>query len=90
MKKRVVKGVCVSTRFPCFLLALCAVLLLPLREAHAYIDAGSGSIIFQALIGLVLGAVMTLKLWWTKLKIFVLSLLGKKRPATPAPGDPEE
>lgn len=92
MKKRVLDGVCVSTRLPYVVLTLGALMLIPLGNAHAYIDAGSGSILFQVLIGLVLGAVMTLKLWWTKFKIFILGLLGKKPPAdsSPAPDDAEK
>ena len=37
-------------------------------EAFAYIDPGSGSIIFQALIGALIGLGITLKIYWDKIK----------------------
>jgi len=40
--------------------------LLPAR-AHAYIDPGSGSIIFQVIIGGILAAGVTLKMYWGRL-----------------------
>ena len=38
------------------------------RPAHAYLDPGTGSMIFQAIIAVFLGIAATGKLWWTKLK----------------------
>jgi len=37
-------------------------------DAYAYIDPGSGSIVIQAIIGALVGVVITLKLYWYKLK----------------------
>mgnify|MGYP002809018893 CR=1 FL=1 len=36
-------------------------------NAHAYLDAGTGSIIFQAVIGVFLAMAMTAKMWWHRL-----------------------
>jgi len=37
-------------------------------EAYAYIDPGSGSMIFQMLLGALVGVGITIKLYWNKLK----------------------
>jgi uncharacterized membrane protein required for colicin V production len=37
-------------------------------SAHAYLDPGTGSIILQAVIGTVTGALIVIKLYWYKLK----------------------
>ena len=37
-------------------------------EAYAYIDPGSGSMIFQMLIGVLVGVGITIKIYWTRLK----------------------
>ncbi len=38
------------------------------RPAYAYLDPGTGSMIFQAVIGLALGALFTAKMWWGRLR----------------------
>lgn len=38
------------------------------QAAQAYIDPGSGSIVFQMIIAAIVGGVFTLKLFWKKLK----------------------
>lgn len=43
-------------------------LLLLSRHAYAYIDPGTGSFLIQMLIGAVVGAVITIKIYWRKLK----------------------
>ncbi len=45
------------------------VLLLP-REAHAYLDAGSGSLLIQALVGGAAAALVIAKTYWAKIKGF--------------------
>ena len=39
-----------------------------ISDAYAYIDPGSGSIILQALIGVLVGVAITLKVYWYKFK----------------------
>lgn len=40
-----------------------------ISDAYAYLDPGTGSIMFQALIGALVGLVITLKVFWYKIKI---------------------
>lgn len=47
-------------------------------EAHAYLDPGTGSYLFQLLVAFFLGALFTLKLYWAKVKGLFKSLLAKK------------
>lgn len=39
-----------------------------LQDAYAYIDAGSGSVVIQVIIGALVGIGVTLKMYWYKLK----------------------
>lgn len=54
-----------------FTLSLTIILTIGLTgPAWAYLDPGTGSMAIQILIGLVAGALVTLKLYWGKLKSF--------------------
>ena len=44
------------------------------QAAHAYIDPLSGSIVFQALLAGVLGALLTIRRWWATVFRFVRAL----------------
>jgi hypothetical protein len=62
------------------LLLLATGLIVP-GDAFGYIDPGTGSVMFQVLVGLLIGAIATLKLYWAKLKKFLSGLFsGKKDP----------
>ena len=37
-------------------------------DAYAYLDPGTGSVILQALIGVIAGVLIALKIYWYKLK----------------------
>ena len=50
-------------------------IIIPLSSAHAYLDPGTGSIILQAIIGLIAAAATFLKIYWDKF----LKLLGIKK-----------
>ena len=39
-------------------------------DAHAYVDPGSGSFITQMIVAAVLGASVTIKIYWRKIKGF--------------------
>ena len=39
--------------------------------AHAYLDPGTGSMILQGIIGAVAGALVVLRLYWGKIKLFL-------------------
>ena len=45
--------------------------LLMAAPAHAYLDAGSASIVFQALIGAAAAALLLLKVFWYRVKAFL-------------------
>jgi len=51
------------------------------RAAHvfAYIDPGTGSLVLQVLIGAVVGTLVTVKLYWQRVKMF----FGRRK----SPGD---
>lgn len=42
--------------------------LLAPNDAHAYLDPGTGSMIIQIVAGAVLGATLTVKMWWFRVK----------------------
>ncbi len=46
-------------------------------DAHAYLDPGAGSIIFQVAIALFFGMIVTLRLWWAKARSFVVGLFSR-------------
>lgn len=54
--------------FPTLLLLAVSIGFICSTPAHAYLDPGTGSMIFQAAIALFLGAAATGKLWWHKVK----------------------
>jgi hypothetical protein len=59
----------VSETGSCALLAVLALLLL-VREAHAYLDPGTGSYILQILIAGLFGALFMLKVFWGRIAGF--------------------
>ena len=50
------------------LLALGVLVLLSPRSAHAYLDAGTASLLFQALIATMTGGALLLKIYWRRVK----------------------
>lgn len=44
------------------------------RPAYAYLDPGSGSMLIQMLVAAVAGALLSMRLFWGRLKAGVLSL----------------
>lgn len=48
-------------------------------KAQAYIDPGTGSYILQVTIGLLLGASLTIKIFWGKIKTFLASYFSKEK-----------
>ncbi|MBL7196603.1 MAG: hypothetical protein ISS47_00735 [Candidatus Omnitrophica bacterium] len=48
-------------------------------KAHAYLDPGSSSFILQLIIGVLVGAICMVKLFWTKIKLFFKNLFSKKK-----------
>ncbi|MDP7248285.1 MAG: hypothetical protein QGF00_01680 [Planctomycetota bacterium] len=59
--------------------ALILYLYLAVREAHAYIDPGTGSYILQIIVAGLLGAAYALKLYWTKVWLFLTNKLSSSK-----------
>jgi len=59
-------------------LSLLVLALLVARDAHAYFDPASGSVIVQVLVGIAVGIAMTVKLFWAKIMLFFRTLFGGK------------
>jgi hypothetical protein len=57
--------------------------------AHAYVDPGTGSYIFQVLVGVFLGAAVAFKLWWRRLWAFVTRKPSRKSASATPPDQPE-
>jgi hypothetical protein len=55
-----------------------AVCVLPAASAFAYLDAGTGSLLIQLAMGAFLGALLTIRLWWAKLKMLVVRIAGRR------------
>lgn len=49
------------------------------QDVHAYLDAGTGSIILQAVLGALVGALVAVKLFWNQIKAFFGKLLGRSK-----------
>jgi len=62
--------------------ALCYALLVMLifpENAHAYLNPGTGSFVFQLIIAALLGGLLTLKIYWSKLRSFFKDLFSARR-----------
>jgi hypothetical protein len=58
--------------------------LITIPAAYAYVDPGTGSYIFQVLVGVFLGVAVAAKLWWRRIWAFVTRKPSEKStPATP-------
>lgn len=69
-------------RFTPLLVALLVVLVLTPRDAHAYLDPGTGSFLLQMLIAGVVGALYYIRVSWARIKGY---FGGTKATATPEP-----
>lgn len=49
-----------------------------ISDAYAYLDPGTGSVVLQALIGVLVGVVITVKIYWYKLKEKILGISKKE------------
>lgn len=60
-------------------IVLSALLLFAFQsDAHAYIDGGTASMLFQLLIAGALGGLFTIKAFWAQIKQFLGSLIRRK------------
>lgn len=65
---------------PSLFIAACLVIV-GSRPAHAYIDLGTGSYLFQLLLAGILGALFALKMYWRSAKNALRNLFSKNRNA---------
>jgi len=49
------------------------------NSAHAYLDPGTGSLIFQAIIALFAGIATAIAIYWRKFKDFISNLFSKNK-----------
>jgi hypothetical protein len=57
-----------------------ALLYLPLHQmVAAYIDPGTGSLVLQAVIGVLVGAFVAIGLFWNRIKAFVKNLFSRSK-----------
>jgi len=63
---------------PYVVLGSLAYFLLP-QDAYAYIDPGTGIYFVQMIIAALLGGLLALKIFWSKIKFFLQNLFSKKR-----------
>ena len=52
------------------LIFICIYMLALSKEAYAYIDPGTGSLILQGLIGTLIAGFFVIKKYWEQLKLF--------------------
>ena len=50
-----------------------------LGKSFAYLDPGSGGIIFQAIIGFIVAAIAVATIYWNKFKMFILKIFKKEK-----------
>jgi len=55
-------------------IAIALLLVLTTRPAEAYLDPGSGSMVFQLIVGGIAGLILAVKIFWRR----ILSLVGIK------------
>ena len=55
-------------------LSLKGLFLLIAQPTYAYLDPGSGSFILQIVLGVVLGGLFTIKVYWQKVKTFFIKI----------------
>lgn len=68
-----------STMKILFSLKICF-LFLAIKPAHAYLDAGTGTMILNALVAGIVGAGVTAKIYWEKIRLWFRKLSKTKKP----------
>ena len=51
------------------------------KDAYAYLDPGTGSMILQAVIAGVAAGLIVIRLWWSKVKVFCARMMGRAQEA---------
>jgi hypothetical protein len=61
--------------------------LLAPQPAHAYLDPGSGSYLLQLALAALLGILLSLRLFWGRIKAFLRRVAGKEKDEEGPDGD---
>lgn len=48
------------------------------KEAYAYLDAGTGSYVIQVVIAFIFGGLLSVKIFWNRIKGFLTNLFPRK------------
>jgi hypothetical protein len=64
------------------LFILIVVFILNAKKVYAYLDPGSGSFILQIIIGAILGGLVTIKIYFHKIKSFFIKLFHRQNKNT--------
>lgn len=56
-----------------------AIFILGTKDAHAYLDPGSGSYLLQIVIAGLVGGLFTVKTFWFQIKTFFTNLFSRKK-----------
>jgi hypothetical protein len=67
MKRKVVLLICILSFSPL------------IEQAHAYIDPGTGSMIVQAVIGVIVAASVAIGIFWSRVRSFFGRFFGPKK-----------
>lgn len=71
---------CVGSYAASVILAGLSFLFLTQREVYAYLDAGTGSMVFQMLAGAILASLFFIKMFWLRIKSFITSTVLRRSP----------
>ncbi|MFA6449920.1 MAG: hypothetical protein WCX65_10645 [bacterium] len=66
-------------KIACLFSMTIVMLLISANSAHAYLDPGSGSYLFQIMIATFVGVGFTVKIYWRKIKEFFIRLFFKSK-----------
>lgn len=71
-----------------FVFWIISLVFLTAKPAYAYLDPGTGSLIVQTVIAAVIGSLFAIKIYWQKLKAFLLRRkLNRKERVLPVEGE---
>jgi hypothetical protein len=70
-------------RYELFLVALAAMLFVFPQPAMAYLGPGSGSIVWQVVVGGLLAVGYTIRIYWSKVRSFFSKKADTDNPPTP-------
>lgn len=65
-----------------YLVAFLLIFMMHTKSAQAYLDPGSGSLLFQIIVGGILSGLFAIKLYYRKIKSFFKSKFSKKNKET--------